>query len=122
MNGASFCHVNMSSALSHSILEITWGNQKWKGAAPIFREIAAMTSKLKWRVWDWGWKEEVQMAEKISATEARAWGKKYLIEASVALKLILWRIRGIRLIKLISRPSQQINQELDEAAVSEPRI
>jgi len=29
------------------------------------------------------------MAEKMSTTEARAWGRKYLIDVSVELKLIL---------------------------------
>lgn len=36
MNGASFCNVINKKHLVQSIPSITPGNQKWKGAAPIF--------------------------------------------------------------------------------------
>lgn len=54
--------------------------------------------------------------------EAKAWIKKYLIEASVDFQLSLDRIRGIILIKLISNPSQAVNQEPEEIAINEPIV
>lgn len=54
--------------------------------------------------------------------EARAWGRKYLIAVSVVLKLSLRRIKGIRLIRLISRPSQHVIHEFDEHAITVPVI
>ena len=47
---------------------------------------------------------------------------KYLIADSVELKFNLNRIRGIILIKLISKPSQLIIQELEEQAINVPKI
>ena len=41
---------------------------------------------------------------------------------SVVLKLSLLRIRGIRLIRLISSPSQHVTHELDEHAITVPVI
>lgn len=35
-SGAIFCHVARIAQLIHLILDIIWGSQKWKGAAPIF--------------------------------------------------------------------------------------
>jgi hypothetical protein len=34
--GASFCQVAAIKQLIHEIEDITWGNQKWQGAAPSF--------------------------------------------------------------------------------------
>lgn len=48
--------------------------------------------------------------------------RKYLIAASVKEKFNLWSIRGIMLIKLISNPIQQINQEFDEMVIRVPDI
>ena len=59
---------------------------------------------------------------KIIKIEAIAWGKKYLIDASVLVLLILTRIRGIILIKLISKPNHLVNQELDETATTVPVV
>ena len=55
-------------------------------------------------------------------TEARAWMIKYLMAASVKLNTNLIRMRGTILIKLISRPSQQVNQELEDTATKVPVI
>ena len=56
----------------------------------------------------------------IKTIEAIAWTKKYLIAASVRLKVNLLRIRGIILIKLISNPNQHVNHELADTATIEP--
>lgn len=36
-NGAIFCQVEVIMHRGHSISNITWGNQKCRGAPPIFR-------------------------------------------------------------------------------------
>lgn len=56
----------------------------------------------------------------IRIIEAMAWTKKYLIAASVRLNINLLRIRGIILIRLISNPTQQVNQEFEEMATIVP--
>jgi len=40
LNGPSFCHVRRIDTGSHSVNLVTWGTQKWKGAAPIFNIMA----------------------------------------------------------------------------------
>ena len=52
--------------------------------------------------------------------EAIAWTRKYLIEASVNLKFNLISIRGIILIKLISKPNQAVNHLLADTEISVP--
>jgi len=32
--GATFCHTKIKKAWNHSVVKITWGNQKWNGAMP----------------------------------------------------------------------------------------
>ena len=51
-----------------------------------------------------------------------AWAKKYLIAVSVERGVNLRTSRGTSLIKLISRPSQQVNHELAEQATTVPVI
>ena len=53
--------------------------------------------------------------------EAKAWVKKYLIEASVDINL-LSLIRGIKANKLISNPIQALTQELAEIEIKVPKI
>lgn len=53
--------------------------------------------------------------------DAIAWVKKYLREASVDIKL-LSLIRGIKDNKLISKPIQALNQELDDTVINVPTI
>lgn len=60
--------------------------------------------------------------EKIIIRDAIAWAKKYLIAVSVERGFNLLIRRGISLIKLISSPSQQTNQELAEQAIKVPNI
>lgn len=55
--------------------------------------------------------------------DAKAWVKKYFKEASVDIKLFLLSlIRGIKDNKLISRPIQAPNQELDVTVINVPII
>lgn len=62
------------------------------------------------------------MAEKMMRTEAKDWAIKYLILDSEEEGLILLIIMGIILIRLISNPNQQENQEEDEEAIRVPEI
>lgn len=53
--------------------------------------------------------------------DANAWARKYLIAASVMRAVELISIRGIILIKLISKPSQHVNHEFEEIAIRDPK-
>jgi len=47
--GAIFCHVKIIKHWGHSIYNITWGNQKWRGATPAFViKLNEMISSLNW--------------------------------------------------------------------------
>jgi len=54
--------------------------------------------------------------------EAKAWVKKYFKEDSVDFKLFLSLIRGIKDNKLISKPIQAPNQELEVTVIIVPVI
>jgi hypothetical protein len=60
--------------------------------------------------------------EKIIIMDAIAWAIKYLIAVSVERGVNLMIKRGIKLIKLISSPIQQVNHELAEQAITVPAI
>lgn len=54
--------------------------------------------------------------------EAIAWVKKYFNAASEYRRFLCLEIRGINLSKLISRPIQHPNQELDEIEIKVLKI
>lgn len=56
-----------------------------------------------------------------SKAEARAWTKKYFRAAS-AENWLLWVIKGIKDNKLISKPTQAPNQDVEEIAINDPII
>jgi hypothetical protein len=58
--------------------------------------------------------------EKMIVRDAIACAKKYLIAVSLERGVNLIIKSGISLIKLISRPNQQVNQELAEQAIVVP--
>lgn len=60
--------------------------------------------------------------EKIIIKEAKAWAIKYLIAVSEEQGFKLIIRRGIKLIKLISSPSQHVNHEEEEEARKVPKI
>lgn len=94
------------------------GNQKWKGADPIFInneeliiiEIKLFISKFFIRV-------ILIKIENKKFIDAIDWVKKYFKEASDDNKLFEFEIRGINLNKLISNPIQQPNQEFAEIEI-----
>ena len=97
-------------------------NQKCRGGVPAFirREIRSKDSDVsKNRAWE---ENKLEATLTIIRVEAIACTKKYLIAASVRGLVNLISIRGIMLIKLISNPSQQVNQEFALTAASEPKI
>ena len=101
---------------------MTWGSQKWRGAAPIFipiptiKKVCLISIKLLELL------KKIKDADIIIIIDARAWVIKYLILASEEDGLILLIIRGISLIRLISKPNQHENHEEDEIAIKVPVI
>lgn len=104
--GANFCQVDKIIQIYHLEQAITWGNQKWNGAAPILINILIINNK------------EVIVGEiKVNAgpeisspainkrPDPSACTKKYLIAASVSWFELDCTIRGIKDNKLISNPA-----------------
>jgi len=118
--GAIFCQVKRMKHWVQFNLLIISGNQKCRGGTPAFRikekkirlSRDSIVISLALII--------VKVVLIISKIEPKAWIKKYLMEASVRGLFNLISIRGIMLIMLISRPSQAVNQELDETAVRVP--
>lgn len=117
--GVIFCQVIKIKLLNQDNPSTILGNQKWKGADPIFiniEELIIIEKKLSIKKF-----LKKVIFNKITnkkLIDAIDWIKKYFREASDASKLKGEEIRGINLNKLISRPIQQPNQELDEIAIN----
>jgi hypothetical protein len=102
---------------------ITLGNQKWKGAAPIFNIIVeeiAIEIKLKLILKVENMKNKIIKNKKIA--EAIAWVKKYFKEDSEDIKFFETIIKGIKESKLISKPIQILSQEVEDTAIKVPKI
>lgn len=101
---------------------MTSGNQKWKGAAPVFSKRAELIiiEEQFWLKLNWLIKFiliiDIRIA-KSKIEEAKAWVRKYFNEASVDIKLFVLIIKGINDNKLISNPTQAPNQELEETVI-----
>lgn len=108
--------------MNHDNPSITLGNQKWKGADPLFNNrderiiISIKFNKLE---------DFIFVINKITANnkieDANAWVKKYFNEDSVDINL-LSLIRGIKDNKLISNPIQAPSQEFEEIEIIDPVI
>lgn len=122
--GAIFCQVIMINAISHEIPLITSGNQKWKGAAAIFKSKAELT-RIE-AVLDNPSLRFVLLAkikiENKSKADAIACTIKYLIVASGAYLFLNLFIRGIKDNKLISKPIHAVNQDIEEIEINVPII
>jgi len=103
---------------------ITLGNQKWKGAAPLFsnreEEIKEGIKLLK-LILKFKNIKNIKIANK-RILEAIACTKKYFKEDSEENKLFELIIKGIKDNKLISNPIQTLNQELAEIVIKVPKI
>lgn len=106
---------------------ITPGNQKWKGAAPIFSNRELLIKVLITSIF-LGFGEDglnirdPKITDKSRVAEAKAWTKKYLREASVENKFFEFVIKGIKESKLISKPIHAPNHELAEVEIKVPPI
>ena len=116
--GVIFCHVIKIKLFNQVKPSTILGNQKWKGADPIFinnEELIIIDKKLfklKFLI--------IISFNKIinkKLIDAIAWVRKYFKEASVIIKLFELEIRGMKLNKLISNPIQQPNQVLEEIEI-----
>lgn len=65
---------------------------------------------------------ENTLDEAIRMIDEMAWARKYLIADSVDLILVYLKITGMKLIRLSSNPSQQVNHEFAEIAINVPKI
>lgn len=117
--GVIFCHVINKKLLNQDKPSEILGNQKWKGTEPIFinRE-ELIIIEIKLFISKFFIKVIFIKIEKIKLMEAIDWVRKYFKEASVENKLVEWEIRGIKLKRLISRPIQHPNQELEEIEIN----
>jgi len=110
--GATFCQVNKIKHWGQCKHCIMFGNQKCRGGIPAFisREKKIKISNVSILIA----RDDsmIRLTLIISMVEAKAWIRKYLIEASTSILLTLISIRGVILIRLISSPSQLVNQEL----------
>lgn len=121
--GTSFCHVVRIRHIGHEIIDITEGNQKWHGGIPnlVIKPINSNKFIRLVVIGIWGFIKKVIDPKRINP-EPNAWAKKYFIEASASLYIFEDTKRGIKDIKLSSRPSQtNIHWELLIARI-DPRI
>jgi len=94
---------------------ITEGNQKWTGAAPIFKRRALKITVL-------GSIEitnNLGAAAKIKA-DPKAWIRKYFRAASDEYKFDFDVMRGMKESRFSSSPSQAVNHEEEEKAIKVP--
>lgn len=111
--GEIFCHVIKIKQFIQDNPSMTLGNQKWNGADPIFInkvefikiEILLFISKFK----------NIILFKIINKKliDAIDWIKKYFNKASEENKFFELEIRGVKLNKLISKPIQHPNHELE---------
>jgi hypothetical protein len=111
MNGEIFCQVRINILMDHVEDKIIGGNQKCIGGIPPLISNAVRIRKLDVSKYVGKVLANI-MNGKINITEAIACAKKYLIQDSVDSKLILFMMRGISLIRLISNPIHTIIHEL----------
>lgn len=122
--GASFCHVNIINAFVQFKPSIISGNQKWNGAAPIFVNRAELKINLKYNVKLMLYIKfiDIKIIDKSSREEASAWVTKYFNEASDAIILLVFLIKGIMESRLISNPIHILIQEYEEIEIKVPII
>lgn len=95
---------------------MTWGNQKWKGAAPSFSKRDERISKKEKLV-----KRRKKELAIIRVADPRAWIKKYFKAASDKNELIFIEIIGMKASRFNSSPNQAPNQDEDEIEIKTPK-
>lgn len=124
--GAIFCQVIKIKLLNQFKPSITLGNQKWKGATPLFiikeeAKIIIMTFFFM-SIEFHSVRQENKIIENKRTLEAKACVKKYFNDASDENKLLFFIERGIKDNKLISRPIQTLNHEEELILIIVPII
>lgn len=111
--GAIFCQVKRINLFIQFKPSKTSGNQKWKGAAPIFVSSAEFIIIEDVHLIDWGnsFRFNLTIIENNSTLEARAWVIKYLSAASEGKRFFESLNRGINERRLISNPIHILIQE-----------
>lgn len=118
--GAIFCQVIRINLFTHVNPSITLGNQKWKGAAPVFiiradiiiivdDDVSLLTASLI--ILDF---IAIIKIETSNTEEAKACVRKYFIAASADIRLLLAVIRGINASRLISSPIHALSHEFED--------
>lgn len=117
--GAIFCQVINIKALIQFNPSITSGNQKWKGAAPIFvnKEELKISVKISWLYINF---IDIIIIENNKIVDAKAWVIKYFIAASDSNEFFVLLINGIKDKRLISNPIHIPIQEYEEIEINVP--
>lgn len=106
---------------------ITPGNQKWKGAAPIFNirdELIRIDKGVVEIIKVFGnlIDKDTRITANNKVAEAKAWVRKYFSDASLENKFRDVDIKGIKDNRLISRPIQAPNHEFADTVIKVPLI
>lgn len=120
--GTSFCQVVRIIHMGQEIIDITVGNQKWHGGSPsLVRRPRNNIRFIKFVLHKRCWFVNKDIEPRRINPDPRAWAKKYFIEASVSLNLFEVTKRGIKDIRLSSRPNQIKTQWVLLIARKDPR-
>lgn len=123
--GAIFCHVIIINVFIHDKPSMISGNQKCKGAAPIFisREEFIIIDIVGLKLFIMMDSKEFNMIiENSKVDEATTWVMKYFRDDSEDRTFSLLFIRGIIDNRLISKPIHIPIQEYDEMVIMVPII
>lgn len=113
--GVIFCQVIKIREFIHDNPSIIFGNQKWNGAEPIFiNKVELIIIIIRLFISKFFIKINFNKIVNKKLIEAIDWIRKYFKEASDAKRLLELEIKGINLNRLISKPIQHPNQELEE--------
>ena len=123
INGTAFCTVINSEQFSHLTPSITPGNHQWRGAAPLFNGRGVQMI-----IGVYGFLSNVNRSSvnvfittmNNSVAKASTCTMKYFNEASVFYMFLTLDIRGMNVIRLISRPIHAPNHELEDTDINIP--
>jgi hypothetical protein len=117
--GAIFWMVARMAFVIQDSPSITWGSQKCRGAAPIFKIRAATMIRFWSMVHVCSVRGVVTIGTSIIA-EASAWVRKYFSIASFVVLLFCLARMGTKARALISSPAHAANQEEEEVVITMP--
>ena len=126
IKGAIFCQVIKMKLFIQLNPSITFGNQKWNGAIPLFN--INVEEKIKFiknchlKFKDFSIKKKWKIIENNKIFDAKAWIKKYFKVASEEKRLLVFIESVIKERRLISNPIQILNHEEEEILMTVPII